>query len=120
VAIRGAVSVSTAQLELGASPPHSESLDLRVARWMRENPHAVPTLVEIARELKAEGETRISMQFVAQIARYKRIIRRAPGEAFAVNNSYTSRLTRIIEATYPDLAGVFETRALADERDGDS
>lgn len=105
------------QLDIGFTvPPRGESLDMRVCRWMRENPSAVPALVAIARELKASGETRLSMQFVAQIARYHHIVRRAPGEPFAVNNSYTSRLTRIIEASHEDLRGLFETRALADER----
>lgn len=111
------MSASQAHLDLGNEEhTSSESLDLRFAEFCRENPDAIDALVEICRELKTLGETRISMKFVVEIARYKFIIRRLPGQRFAINNSFTSRFARIIETSHEDLAGMFELRVLADER----
>jgi hypothetical protein len=111
------VSASVAQLEIGFVPVAvGESLDMRFARWMRENPKVFADLVEIARELVAHGETRISIDMVFHVARYRHITTKKPGERWTLNNSFTSRAARVIEATYADLAGVFETRPLAAER----
>lgn len=94
-------------------PPHAESLDMRYARFLAEYPRAIHDLAEIARELLASGETRLSAKFLIEIARYQHIIRRTPGERYAVNNSYSSRIARTLEALFPvEFAGKFETREM--------
>lgn len=113
------MTASIAQLELGYDEHHpDENLDLLFARFMREQTDTFDALVEIVRELKALGQSRISMKFVVEIARYKFLVRQQSGERHAVNNSFTSRLARAIEKTHPEFAGLFEMREMKhSERD---
>ncbi len=106
-------AASAAQQELGWDvPPRGESIDLRWSRFLREHPKALRDFHEIAVELLDAGETKLSAKFIVEIARYRQIIRRTPGDKYSVNNSFTSRIARTLEATYPALAGRFETREL--------
>jgi hypothetical protein len=100
------------EIGFGPPPPRGESLDMRYTRWLVAHPDALREFATIARELLAEGETHLSVDFVVHIARYKQIIRRTPGEKYRINNSYTSRIARSLEASFPDLVGVFEKREL--------
>lgn len=107
------MSASVAQQELGFDEHEAgENLDLRFARFMREQTETFEALVEIVRELKELGESRVSMKFVVEIARYKFLIRRQSGQRYAIDNSFTSRLSRAIEKLHPELAGLFEMRSL--------
>jgi hypothetical protein len=108
---------SAAQRELGFEEHDAEdNLDLRWRRFLNENPAAIDALVEIAREIKAAGHDRVSMKLVFEVARFRFLIRQAPGETFALNNSYTSRAARHIAKKHPDLAGLFEMRVLGGGR----
>ncbi len=109
---------SAAQLDIAnyRRPPRGESLDARWSRWLTEHPTALREFASIGRELLAAGETRLSAKFIVEIARYRQIIRRSPGSRYAVNNSFTSRLSRALEAAWPEFKDCFETRALVDER----
>ncbi len=110
--------MGSAQLDIGDYRPASEvdTLDKRFARWVKENPRVFSDLVDIARDLKAAGETRLSAKMIFEVARFRFLVRRKPGEKWALNNSYSSRVARLIEDNYADLRGMFERRALADER----
>lgn len=108
------MGTSSAQMALGyEAHDDDENLDLRFRRFMNENPEAIGALAEIAREVKAAGHDRVSMKLVFEVARFRFLIRQQPGERFALNNSYTSRAARYMQAKYPDLAGMFELRELA-------
>jgi hypothetical protein len=87
-------------------------LDHKWARFLREHPKALRDFYEIAVELLDAGETRLSAKFLVEIARYRQIVRKAAGDRWSINNSFTSRLARTLETTYPELAGRFETREL--------
>lgn len=106
------MSASPAQLALGwgPKPVRPDPLQLRFERWLAENPHVEALCVEIARELTAAAETRISMDMVFHVARHRCITQRAAGERFVWNNSYTSRMARYLSGKYADLRGLFETR----------
>lgn len=107
----GVSAQSAAQLDLGhVEHDAEENLDLRFRRFMDENPDAIDALVEIAREVKAAGHDRVSMKLIFEVARFRFLIRQQAGERFALNNSYTSRAARYMQAKYPDLAGMFELR----------
>lgn len=111
------VSASVAQLELGrVEVPRSESLDMRFSRWLGVHPKALRDFAEIADELVDAGERHLSSKFLIEIARYRQIIRRETGARYCLNNSFSSRLARALESTFPRFRGLFEARALADER----
>lgn len=111
------MSASVAHLEIGHEEHDAEeNLDLRWRRFLNDQPDAIASLVEIAREIKAAGHDRVSMKLVFEVARFRFLIRQQPGEHFALNNSYTSRAARHLAEKYPDLAGLFEMRALGGDR----
>jgi hypothetical protein len=108
------VTASHAQLELGHEEHGTtENIDLRFSRWLGEHPKALRDFAEIARELVAAGETRLSAKFIVEIARYRQIIRKDEGERYALNNTFTSRIARALDSIYPELSGRFELRELA-------
>jgi hypothetical protein len=114
-------TVSAPQLELGWNVhTRGESIDLRWARWLGEHPKALRDFHEIAAELMEAGETRLSAKFLAEIFRYRQIIRKAASDRYLFNNDFTSRLARALEATYPELRGKFETRELISMREPDA
>lgn len=103
----------TAQQEIGWTvPPRAESIDMRFARWLSENPMALREFAAIGRELLEAGELKLSAKFIVEIARYRQIIRRTPGSRYAVNNTFTSRIARALESRWPEFKGVFELREL--------
>lgn len=109
--------MSAPQLELGYDEHSStENLDLKFSIWLGRHPRALRDFAEIADELIAAGERRLSSKFIAEIARFRQIIRKDVGARYALNNSYTSRIARALESTYPRFKGMFEMRALIDER----
>ena len=93
----------------------SRRLDILAARFVRERPDCIRLLVRLARQKKAEGERRLSMKGLWEEARPK--VRRkgkVPGKrTWALNNSLTSRVARIIAANYSDLRTAFEFRGLS-------
>ena len=93
----------------------SRNLDREAARFVRERPDCIRLLVRLARQNKAEGERRLSMKGLWEEARPKvrRKGRMAGKRTWALNNSLTSRVARILAATYSDLKGVFEFRGLS-------
>ena len=111
------MGVSLAQFELGRlSVPRTETLDMRFSRWLGEHPRALRDFAEIADELVEAGERHLSSKFLIEIARYRQIIRRETGSRYCLNNSFSSRLARALESTYPRLRGRFEMRVLSGER----
>lgn len=83
----------------------------RFQEFHEKNPHVYTTLVEMARELKAVGHSKIGMQMLFEVIRWKSM-RRTVGDQYKMNNDYASRYSRLIMDTEPDLDGYFETRQL--------
>lgn len=108
---------SPAQTNLGSYQRRNEieTLDEQWARWCKEHPTGLPTLVDIARELVAAGQQRLSINLIFEVARYRFIIQRAEGAKWALNNNLRSRAARTLD-DMEEFAGKFETRALAAQR----
>lgn len=91
-------------------------LDRLAADFVRERPDCIRLLVRLARKRKAEGERRLSVKALFEEARpmvrKMDARRRRPRGAWALNNSLTSRLARILPKAFPELRGCFETRSL--------
>lgn len=69
----------------------------------------------IARQLKEAGQEHYGAKGILETIRYHRAIRGPAGDAWKVNNSYSSRLARKAMSEHADLAGFFETRELRSE-----
>jgi hypothetical protein len=88
-----------------------DPLDVRFAEFHDANPHVYDALVRMARRWRATGRNRCSIAMLTEVLRWEIGIT-TTGDPFILNNSYRSRYARLIEASEPDLAGIFETRSL--------
>jgi hypothetical protein len=96
------------QLDL-LTPP--STLDQAFWEFHRKNPGVYTKLVEMATDAKHLGKRRIGMKMLFEVIRWEHLVH-TRGDAFALNNNYTSRYVRIIEENHPELAGLFETRRI--------
>lgn len=99
------------QLALLADP-----LDVRFAEYHQANPHVYGALVDLAREWKAAGNDTCAMGMLFERLRWEYGVH-GTGDQFALNASYRSRYSRLIEANEPDLTGFFTKRRLHSESD---
>lgn len=101
-----------------AAPPGTpETLDEAFARFHEEHPEVYREAVRITRELVAAGHDRVGFGMVWEVMRWQRMLTtNDAASGWKLNNSYRSRMARLIMDREADLADVFETRALADER----
>lgn len=77
------------------------------------NPWVYTALVRLARELRAQGRTRIGIGMLFEVLRWHWVRGTIDvASDFVLNNNYRSRYARLIAAQEDDLADVFEFRKL--------
>ena len=76
------------------------------------HPEVYSEIVRMARELKAAGHQRYSMDALLHVIRWHRHVRRDQGDEFKINDWYSSRYSRLVQTMESDLDGFFETRGL--------
>lgn len=92
------------------TPP---TIDERFSAFHAANPHIYAKLVELTREAHAAGHERFGIRTIWEVLRWKLMVRtNRPADDFKLNDHYTSRYVRLIQAQEPDLATMFETREL--------
>lgn len=93
--------------ELGdcaASPLHASFL-----RFHAENPDVYIELRTLARQMRATGRERYSINGLFEVLRWQRdIVTR--GDSFKLNNNHRAFYARTLMTYEPDLAGMFELR----------
>jgi hypothetical protein len=90
-----------------------ETIDVRFAQFHAQNPEVYETLVELAREARRAGKTKIGIKALWERARWSLWLNvTRDGDEPKLNNSLTSRYARLIMSQEPDLAGMFEVRHL--------
>jgi hypothetical protein len=87
------------------------TIEQRFFDFHRENPQVYTILVSLARQAKAAGKKRIGIKALFERARWDLWLQ-TRGDDFRLNNSYSSRYSRMIEDLEPDLRGLFEKRTL--------
>lgn len=97
------------QLALLADP-----LDVRFAEYHQANPHVYAALVNLARQWKSAGHSTCAMGMLFELLRWEEGVS-GVGDQFALNASYRSRYSRLIEANEPDLLDFFTKRRLHSE-----
>ena len=91
----------------------TDTIQVRFDRFVREHPEVVTEMRRMCLDLVAQGHTRLSMKMIFEVARFRTMLGARPGEEpYRLNNVYTSRMARLLAESTPELAGVFETRAL--------
>lgn len=88
-------------------------LDAEFRRFHADNPHVYRRLAEMARQARAAGRTRIGIGMLFEALRWEHAIS-TTGDDFKLNNNHRSRYARLLMDSEPDLAGLFELRALED------
>lgn len=96
-----------------------ETIDERFRAFHAAHPQVLEALVALAREAKARGRERIGAKALWERARWDLWLD-AGGEPYRLNNDFTSRYARLIADTHPELAGLFEFRALTEEPSPDA
>ena len=88
------------------------SLDLRFARFVRENPDIVNEFERRALRLIAVGRDHFSADAILHAIRFDTALA-TKGDVFAINNDFSSRLARWFAERHPEHAAFFSTRRLA-------
>jgi hypothetical protein len=84
----------------------------RFEQFHEAHPEVYLEIVRMARELKAAGHQRYSMDALLHVIRWHRHVRREHGGEFKINDHMSSRYSRLVQMMEPDLDGFFETRGL--------
>lgn len=96
-----------------APSPSLATIQARFEEFHRLNPWVYTKLVSMARSVKAKGHKRIGMKTLFEVLRWRFYEQTFdPASRWHLNNSYTSRYARLIEANELDLQSFFETREL--------
>lgn len=107
---------SVARPRLGQLSFLPDEIDQRFIEFHAANPHVYRQLVGLARQWRDAGHGKCSMKMLFEVLRWDAGVRTRSVDGLKLNNDFTSRYTRVICANHPDLASLFETRALAAER----
>lgn len=89
----------------------TRSIDERFREFHEKNPQVLERLVALARQAIRAGKTRIGAKTLVEVARWHFWLE-TEGDEFKINNSFTSRYSRLLVETHPEFEGLFETREL--------
>lgn len=87
----------------------SMTLDERFQAFHQANPHVLEELRKLALQAQSKGIRRVGIKMLWEVLRWRGM--KTHGDAYCLNNSYTSRYARLLERD-PALRGMFETRVL--------
>lgn len=91
-----------------------ETIEARFVRFHREHPEVYDKLRDLALDLVHRGRTHLGIGMLWETLRYFTMLGAEPGEAepFRLNDHFRSRYVRLLIDQEPELAEVFEVRAL--------
>lgn len=92
--------------------PFGKTIQDKFEEFHRDNPWVLDELVAKARELRELGVERYGIKALFEVLRWEHTKSVDRNTEWALNNVYTSRYARLIEAEYEDLRGFFSTREL--------
>lgn len=92
--------------------PPDPTIQDRAEAFFAANRPLVMWMLRHAQELRDAGARRISAKYLFERARVERLLAVRTDERWALNNSLSSRLARLLVKADPSLAGLIETRAL--------
>jgi hypothetical protein len=89
----------------------SLTLDEQFQKWAKENPAVIDCFLRFAREARDAGRRRFGIQMIAERVRWYTAVE-SKKDDFKVNNSFLSRLARLLVDRDLSLCGLFEFREL--------
>lgn len=106
------VSMMVTRSLLEAQRTREATLDDRFNAFHLENPQVYDRLVGMARQAKKNGHEKLGIGMLFEVLRWELMLETTRPERYNLDNSYRSRMSRLIMQKEPDLAGIFETRTL--------
>lgn len=102
------------QRDLFGKPPKPKpaTLEERFLMWVGSNEPVIELFLRFAREAKAAGKGHFGIGAIAERVRWEVFIYRKEAAPWKINNSYRSRLARLLVKRDPSLEGLFEFRKL--------
>src|SRR5258708_13922688 len=85
----------------------NDSINERFYAWAKENPEAIGLFLKFAREAKASGRKRYSVNAIAERVRWHVNIE-TKGDEFKINDHWTAPMARLLARIDPTLEGFFE------------
>jgi hypothetical protein len=88
--------------------------DVAFDEYHRANPQVYTAFRRLALRLLNQGVKHYGAKAIMEVVRFQTTVR-GTGDAFKINNNYTSRYARMLMAKDERFAGFFELRSLKDE-----
>jgi len=89
------------------------TIEQRFQDFHSANPHVFERIIELLSQVRARGKYRVGMKMIFEVLRWEYFLRtdRPEGE-FLLNNDFSSRYSRMVASTRPDLGALLEVRKL--------
>lgn len=87
-------------------------IEIRYRRYISKHPWVLDAFVERAKTLASQGALRLSAKHIVEALRAEYKPRPGANEKFGISNSYATSLAKDAIRLAPELAGLFELRAL--------
>jgi hypothetical protein len=87
----------------------AKQLQAEFNKFHKENPHVYKKIVQMTRDLKAQGHKKIGMQMIFEVLRWRSMMR-TTGIDYKLSNSHVAYYSRLIMAQEPDLEDIYTTR----------
>lgn len=84
----------------------------RFLEFHTANPGVYKALVTLARRFKGRGHEKCSIKMLYEVCRWEFLMGTDTKDGFKLNNIFTSRYSRLIMESEPDLRDFFNTREL--------
>lgn len=86
------------------------TIEERFTEFHKANPHVMRLLVQLAREAKDSGATKLGMRMLWERLRWSLVVETQDESGFKLNDHYPPLYSRLIMANHPELDGLFEVR----------
>jgi hypothetical protein len=80
-----------------------------------DNPEIYTELVDMARQAKALGKTKLGIRMLMETLRWNWTLQTVGDSEYKLNDHFCPFYSRLIMALEPDLRGIFETRRRSGE-----
>ena len=97
---------------LSPAGPTPVSIDERFTRFHEANPWVYTALVRLCRDMKSRGRDRLGIKMLFEVVRWEYTRHTVSDQPFRLNNDFSARYARLIEAQEEDLIGMFAMREL--------
>ena len=89
-----------------------ETIEAHFWEFHDNHPEVYREIVRRARQLKQKGFTHYGIKGIIEVVRWHFATTGPDAAGFKINNNFSSRYARLVEAHEPDLTGFFELREL--------